>query len=636
MLEKPLTIQLAIQGSRSKVNFGVSVHFQYQGTDYKRYFDVINLQNYDMILGTPFLYQHRVLVGLNSPRVVLGSKEPLGMRGTQVSMLESWATEVYEDSLERVRERLHELTQPLCSQAGATVLPPLRAINHSIPLIDEGKIYPWRLSKCPEALRPLWIEKKNSYLKSGCWELTTTHNTCPMLLITKPGTPIQLRVVVDLRERNKNTCKLSSPMPDMEGILQRVAKKPFRSIIDGQDAYEQIRVVPEHVEQMAVTMPDGNMVSHVVQQGDCNALATYQALMNHIFGEYIGVFMDVYLDDTIIYSDTLDEHVQLVTTVFQILQKEKLYLSKTKLCFLCKEVKILGHVVTNDGIRMDPEKVDRVVNWKVPMNRTLCRGFIGAVGYLAEDIYKVRVPLGVLAEACAETRPYQWGYTEQRTFETVKRYVAACAPHCHVPLDYSLGSDPIWVVTNACGNGIRGVVAQGHTWKHARVAAFYSAKMSSAQCNYPIHEQELMAGVETMLRHHDILQGVKFTWVTDHKSLTHILDQKWLSRQQAHWMEQLSEFDFEVLYVPGEENILPDALSRMYEFDAPGTIWSQEEYLQCDLDVVDVSPAPPTDLISAPLLVGQEAIALSVWHSHHLAALMGECPLQERNGRLSV
>jgi len=98
---------------------------------------------------------------------------------------------------------MRKLAQPLCSQAGATVLPPLRAINHSIPLIDESKIYPWRPSKCPEALRHLWIEKKNSYLKSGRWELTTTRNTCPMLLITKLGTPTRLCVVVDLRERNK-------------------------------------------------------------------------------------------------------------------------------------------------------------------------------------------------------------------------------------------------------------------------------------------------------------------------------------------------------------------------------------------------------------------------------------------------
>ena len=84
-------------------------------------------------------------------------------------------------------------------------------------------------------------------------------------------------------------------------------------------------------------------------------------------------------------------------------------------------------------------------------------------------------------------------------------------------------------------------------------------------------------------------------------------------------MERLSEFDFEVLYVPGEENILPDALSRMYEFDAPGMIQSQEEYLQCDLDITDVDPSPARDLISAPLLVGQEAIAPNVRRSDQLA-----------------
>lgn len=88
-LKKPITIQLAVQGSRSKVNFGVNAWIQYQGTDYKRYFDVINLQHYDVILGTPFLFQHRMMIGFNSPRVVLGSMIPVPIKGTQVSVLES-------------------------------------------------------------------------------------------------------------------------------------------------------------------------------------------------------------------------------------------------------------------------------------------------------------------------------------------------------------------------------------------------------------------------------------------------------------------------------------------------------------------------------------------------------------------
>jgi hypothetical protein len=117
-----------------------------------------------------------------------------------------------------------------------------------------------------------------------------------------------------------------------------------------------------------MTIPDGNMVSHVLQQGDCNAPATYQALMNHLFREYLGTWMDMYLDDIIIYSDTLQEHVEYVKTVLKILDRENLYLSEKKIQFLCEDVKILGCIVGQDGICMDPEKVDHVLNWKTPMN----------------------------------------------------------------------------------------------------------------------------------------------------------------------------------------------------------------------------------------------------------------------------
>lgn len=258
--------------------------------------------------------------------------------------------------------------------------------------------------------------------------MTSAGNTVPMLFIRKPGTD-KLRTVIDLRERNANTKKLSSPLPDIDGILRRVARKRYRSIIDGQDAYEQIRIVPEHVDRSAVTTPDGNMVSEVLQQGDCNAPATYQALMNHLFGEYIGNWLDVYLDDLIIYSDSLEEHVRHVKTVLGILEREKLYLSEGKLQFLCKELKVLGRVVDDEGIRMDPDKVDRILNWKTPVNRDALRSFLGAVGFLADDIHNVRVPMGILSEITGDTVPFRWEFTHQRAFDEVKHYIDHCKDH---------------------------------------------------------------------------------------------------------------------------------------------------------------------------------------------------------------
>ena len=196
-----------------------------------------------------------------------------------------------DTSIADAQKDLMTYAEPLCRKVEETELPPLRAINHTIPLIDENKVYSWRPSRCLEVFRTQWNEKRDAYLKSGRWKMTTARNTVPMLLIPKPHKPKnapELRTVFDLRERNKNTVRMTSPLPDIEGVLRRVAAKPFRSILDLTAAYEQIRIIPEHVERSAVTTPDGNMVSLVLQMGDCNAPATHQSLMNHIFSPYLG------------------------------------------------------------------------------------------------------------------------------------------------------------------------------------------------------------------------------------------------------------------------------------------------------------------------------------------------------------
>lgn len=307
---------------------------------------------------------------------------------------------------------------------------------------------------------------------------------------------------------------MTSPLPDMEGMLRRTASHQYWTLLDMKNAYEQIRVIPEHVPRTTVTTPDGNMVSHVLQQGYCNAPATHQTLMNHLFSPYIGRFMDIYLDDISIYSNSLEEHVKHVKLVLDILKGERLYLSHSKLHFMPKELKLLGCVIDHQGIRMDSDKVDSVLNWKVLTNRDLLRGFIGSVGYLAYDIPNIRIPMGVLSTITGDTVLFHWGYTEQRAFDEVKDLVHQAREHHRKPLTYASGSDPIWLVMDGCSTGISGLVSQGEDWKTAKVAVFYSTKLNPAQQNYPVHEIEMLAGVESMLRHADILQGAKFKWLT--------------------------------------------------------------------------------------------------------------------------
>ena len=186
---------------------------------------------------------------------------------------------------------------------------------------------------------------------------------------------------------------------------------------------------------------------------------------------------------------------------------------------------------------------------------------------------------------------------------------------CGVPLTYVAGSPQIWMITDGCSTGISGLVSQGDDWKLSKVAAFYSAKLNPAQQNYPVHEIEMLAGIETMLRHADILQGAKFKWLTDHKGLTYLLNQKNLSGRQAQWLEKISAFDFKVVYIPGSENVLADALSCLYINDSPGTVRSHTEFTQHDVLDDDTSEITSTT-VEMPVLAGVEAIVATQRGSH--------------------
>ncbi|KAI0360062.1 hypothetical protein OH77DRAFT_1446932, partial [Trametes cingulata] len=187
-LEKALPVQLAVQGSRAKINYGCSAMLEYQTIIAERYFDIMNLLNYDIILGTPFLNQHRVMLGFNPSKVVIGCREVAVVESSRRRVVESRAADIQEERLERARTLLREYAAPICREASDAPFPPLRAINHTIPLKDPTKVYGWRPSKCPDALRPAWIEKRDAYLKSGRWRMSSARNTSPMLLLTKPGT----------------------------------------------------------------------------------------------------------------------------------------------------------------------------------------------------------------------------------------------------------------------------------------------------------------------------------------------------------------------------------------------------------------------------------------------------------------
>lgn len=415
---------------------------------------------------------------------------------------------------------------------------------------------------------------------------------------------LKLCTVLDTRQWNKNTRKLASPLPDIDTILRNVSSHPYRSLLDRKDAYEQICVVPKDIPKTLFATPDRTMISHVMQIGDCNVGATYQSLMNHIFGPFIGTFMDVYLDDIIIYSDTPEDHVKHVKTVIDTLRANGFYLGAHKLQFFKTELSILRHVIDDSRICLDPHKVDKIISWKTPTSKELLMQFISSVGYLAAGCVGVRIDMQHLSKVATQTTCWAWTPTDQWVFDLVKACVETHRNISRKAIDLPSainGTQPVNLTTDASLTGASGVLSQGPDRGMATIIAFWSGKFNSAQQNYSVHEQELLAIVESLKRFRHLLIGFRFRIFTDHKGLEWIASQS-RSPQQVRWLEALSEFDFETLYIPGSENTLADALSRMYCNEPKGTIQSASEYMS--VEEKDVPRDLLLNFVSAPVYTG--------------------------------
>ncbi|KAF8579419.1 hypothetical protein K439DRAFT_1648493 [Ramaria rubella] len=208
-----LKLQLTVLGSRTVINYGTSVDFKYQDINERRTFNIINLDSYDLILRTLFLFQHKILMGFNPYQLAVGSKNTLQIVGDEVAHMSSRMVDLLEEDLQKLQEELYPIETPL---------PPLRAINHTIPLINEAKVYCWQPSKCPEALRLLWRKKREAYLATGRWKFMTGTNAMPMLMLKKLN-----QKDIDDRECNANTVKKASPLPDIDTILRNIVAHPY-------------------------------------------------------------------------------------------------------------------------------------------------------------------------------------------------------------------------------------------------------------------------------------------------------------------------------------------------------------------------------------------------------------------------
>jgi len=389
----------------------------------------------------------------------------------------------------------------------------------------------------------------------------------------------RLRTVVDARQRNDNTVKDVTPLPDQDAIREDVARARYRSKIDLADAYEQVRVEPKDVHKTTFSTILGTYVSNVVQQGDCNAPATFQRLMTSIFRDVIGRANHAYLDDVFTFSGTIEDHEKFLRIVFTRLRENKLYLKQSKCMLYAKEMECLGHVIDDNGIHPDVDKLQRIRDWRTPRNYHDIQRFVGLVNYVANFLPDVTAYTSPLQGMVQNGTPFFWRPIHERCFQMIKR-ICYKTPVIR-PLDYN-STESVWVICDASKTGVGSMYGQGPTWDQCRPAGFMSKKFTNAQQHYAVHEQETLAILEALQKWEDKLVGHPFHVITDHKALEFFKSQAQLSNRQRRWMDYMSRFDFDITYVKGEYNKVADCLSRYFESDTSADEHDFHDFVQAD------------------------------------------------------
>lgn len=484
-----------------------------------------------------------------------------------------------EEDIPRLKQQWYDEFKDIL-QGTPDELPPLREVNHEINLIDPRKKYTHRLPTCPVPLRPEFYSKLNRYVNAGWWKEHPTSQAAPLMCILKKDG--RLRTVIDARQRNDNTVKDVTPLPDQEMIREDVARAKYRSKIDLADAYEQVRVEPSDVNKTVFSTIMGTYVSNVVQQGDCNAPATFQRLMTSIFRDVIGKSNHAYLDDVFTYSKEIEDHERDLRIVFTRLRENRLYLKWSKCNLYAKEMECLGHVIDDNGIHPDVDKLQRIRDWRTPRNYHDVQRFVGLVNYMANFLPDVTAYTAPLQGMVQNGTPFFWRLIHDRCFEMIKR-ICYKTPVIR-PLDYN-STESVWVICDASKTGVGSMYGQGPTWDRCRPAGFMSKKFTTAQQHYAVHEQETLAILEALQKWEDKLIGHKFHVITDHKALEFFQAQSQLSNRQRRWMDYMSRFDFDITYVKGEYNKVADCLSRYFESDTSADEHDFHDYVQADRKV---------------------------------------------------
>lgn len=464
-------------------------------------------------------------------------------------------------------------------------------VRHHIKLSDET---PFKHRARP--IHPQDVDAVRKHLQdllaAGIIRESESPFASPIVVVRKKDNSV--RLCIDFRKLNSQTIKDAYALPNLEEVFSVLTGSKWFSVLDLKSGYYQIEMEEADKHKTAFVCPQGFWEFNRMPQGITNAPSTFQRLMERCMGDLNRKEVLVFIDDLIIFSETLEEHEHRLVQVLTRLKEYGLKLSPEKCKFFQTSVRYLGHIVSQHGVETDPVKIEAIKTWPRPQTLKELKSFLGFAGYyrrFVQDFSKIVKPLNNLTAGyppirkgrkCKDTsRHYydpkeklgdRWDVSCQQAFETIVEKLTT-AP----VLGYADPRLPYVVHTDASTVGLGAALYQEQEGQ-LRVLAYASRGLTKSEARYPAHKLEFLALKWAVTsKFSDYLYGAEFTVVTDSNPLTYILTSAKLDSTSYRWLSGLSTYNFKIHYRAGAQNQDADGLSRRPNGQLLNDLESQKE-----------------------------------------------------------
>ena len=392
-------------------------------------------------------------------------------------------------------------------------LPPHREIEFAIDVVPGStptSITPYRMA--PLDLKELKLQLQE-LLEKGFIRPSVSPWGAPVLFVKKKdGT---LRLCIDYRQLNKLTVKNKYLLPRIDDLFDQLKGASIFLKINLRSGYHQLRIKDVDVHKTTFRTRYRHYEFLVIPFGLTNAPTAFMDLMNRVFRPYVDQFVVVFIDDILVYSKDQENHDAHLQVVLETLRKEQLYAKLSKCEFWLNEVSFLGHLVSEEGIRVDPRKIEVIIGWKPPRNVKKVRSFLGLAGYYKRFVKWSSMTAAPMRRLLKKNVKFEWSEKFQVSFDKLKAFLTE-APVLTQP---TYGKKYV-IFSDSSLNGLGCVLLQ-----EGKVVTYASRQLNPHENNYSTHDLELAAIVFALkIWRHDLYE-VKCFIYTDHKSLKYLPSQ---------------------------------------------------------------------------------------------------------------